>query len=242
MASLSAFIPFIMSCSAIALTVGAAPDLPFFSNPLSVFFLMLSITSLLMVVVPRLLKWGWEASYFGVSLLCVGSAAIFGGVPWLCLLFFGAQPLLVRVGLFVVYGCCLLMWCHRFVSYYRKMYSDDRTRSLIYEIDNGVPFYMQKGDKGLAERLKFQQAPSNALFLVCMTTGVALLLFIKPVTEIIGLPFVHIFLGVAAIPIDMLALGQALRAWLIFYYYPAKMKKITGHRVYVDMGTKPSGL
>ncbi len=240
MASFGALLPLIMCCGAIALADGAAPDLALMSNPLSVFFLLGAIVSLIMTIVPRLFKWDWDSRYFGFCLLYFGSAAVFGGVPWLCFLFFGAPSLSWRMLAFVLYFAGLCKWCYGFVVYYKRIYDDSKLRPLLYEVGEDSAFYLQRGDTALAQRLHFRQVPANLLFVLCVAGALILLPFMGMIKEILGLPSVHIFLGILSIPIDMLALGQVTRAVLIFYVYPSKIWRDTGNRVCVDMGTPVS--
>ena len=55
----------------------------------------------------------------------------------------------------------------------------------------------------------------------------------------LGVPFVHLLLAVGAIPLDMMAIGLAVRGWMIFYRFPAKLHRETTKVVYVNLVENP---
>ena len=58
------------------------------------------------------------------------------------------------------------------------------------------------------------------------------------ISAFIGIPFVHIFLLVAMLPVSCMSIGLSVRGYLIFYLYPAQIKRATGKEVYVDLVSK----
>ena len=89
----------------------------------------------------------------------------------------------------------------------------------------------------LEEKLKFNQTPTAMMFIGPMAMAFLLVLFIGPITRVVGVPFTHIFLAVGGVPIVLWALGATTRGFLIFYYFPWKLKRATGKNVYVDMAS-----
>jgi hypothetical protein len=81
------------------------------------------------------------------------------------------------------------------------------------------------------------QVPSIIIFIAPMVIAFLLTPFMSSVTHWVGMPFTYVFLAVSAIPINLLCLGVATKGFLIFYYYPWKIKRLTGKTVFVDMAT-----
>ena len=50
-----------------------------------------------------------------------------------------------------------------------------------------------------------------------------------------GLPFAHVFLVVAMLPVSWMGVGLAFRGFLICYFYLARLTSATGKVVYVDL-------
>lgn len=51
----------------------------------------------------------------------------------------------------------------------------------------------------------------------------------------VGLPFTHLFLAIAALPTDMMAIGLVTRGFIVYYVYPRMRFKESGKRVLVDL-------
>lgn len=142
---------------------------------------------------------------------------------------------------FFIYSAFISRWCYRFVTAYKKIYNEKCLRSCIYQEDDDAVYYMQKNETWLMERkLKIRSFPSGIYFFVFPLAAFFMTPFTTVIKDIIGLPFPHIFLGVFSLPITMMCLGYATRGWLGYYYYPNKIERETGKRVYVDM--TPQGL
>jgi hypothetical protein len=54
-----------------------------------------------------------------------------------------------------------------------------------------------------------------------------------------GIPFIHIFLAIFATPLNLMFLGLSTKGWLVFYFYPTKIKRETNKSVYVDISSQP---
>ena len=137
--------------------------------------------------------------------------------------------------MFATYFLSIVYWCRRFVVYYRRVFFDG-DRHLLYEENDDAIYYLQQGDKTLFEKKrKLDQLPSNLAFV--LFTGLAFLMapFASSLVRFVGIPFIHIFLTVAGLPITLMCLGLAVRGYLIFYYYPWHLKRMTGKDVYVLM-------
>jgi hypothetical protein len=114
-------------------------------------------------------------------------------------------------------------------------------RNILYSEEKDAVYYLQKGDVWLMEKkFKFYQIPSGYLFVVAMVLSFLCVPFARALSRSAGLPFVHILLTVMSLPIILMCTGLATRAYLIFYYYPWRIKRATAKDVYVDMSTKPN--
>lgn len=233
LASIGAFLPLLFGGMSLLLVDGASMDTPVLANPLSVLCIVVCALSAVLMVVPRVFDWGWDAKYFGVSMLYIGSTASLGGVSWLCFLFFGLPPLPVRVLLFLVYLAVLIAWCFRTVAFYRKV------RDRLYREEGDAVYYLWDHDRRLVKINRFSMSPNGWSYLIAIALTCLALAYIRPLTELTGLPFTHIVLGIVMLPADMLTLSSATKGFLLFYYYPGKIFRETGKKVYVDMGSKP---
>lgn len=238
--SVTAMLPLLISACSLALANGAAESVPFLQNPISMLCSLIVACSFFFLFIPQLLKWDWQARYFGVSALYMSSVAMFGGIPWLCILLYSSAPIFLRGLLFLIYISLLTGWSLRFVKLYKRIYANDKTRSRIYEEDIDCIYYIQKGDKLLLDKkLKFKQFPPAILFLLFGVAACFTMLFAKSLVGFFGLPFVHLFLAVGAIPLDMMAIGLVVRGWMIFYHLPAKLNRETAKLVYVNLVDNP---
>lgn len=110
---------------------------------------------------------------------------------------------------------------------------------MLYFEDDDVVYYSQKSDVWLVEKkFKFEQWPSIFLFATSIGIAFILILFLPALNKFVALPFPFIFLTIAGFPIVLMILGLSTRCFLVFYYYPCKIKIETGKEVYVDMVTK----
>lgn len=233
LAANGAFLPLLFGVMSLLLVDGASMDTPVMANPLSLLCIAVCALSALLMVVPRVFDWGWDAKYFGVSAMYIASTASLGGISWLCFLFFGLPPLPVRVLLFLVYIAVLIAWCFRTVSFYRK------AQGRLYREDGDAVYYMWESDRRLVKMKRFAISPNGWSYVISVGLAFAVLAVIRPATELTGLPFTHVFLGIATLPADMLTLGMATKGFLLFYYYPGRIFRKTGKKVYVDMTSKP---
>lgn len=238
--SVTAMLPLLISGCCVALANGAAESVPFQKNPISILCILISTLSFVFLFIPRILKWGWQTRYFGVSTLYMSSVAMFGGIPWLCILLYSSAPIFLRGLFFLAYIALLTWWSLRFFNVYRHIYADNKMRSRIYQEDVDCIYYFQKGDKLLLDKkLKFKQFPSTIVFMFFGTAACFAMIYGKTLVNFFGLPFVHIFLAIGAIPLDMMATGLAVRGWMIFYCLPTKLNREMGKQVYVNLVENP---
>lgn len=159
-------------------------------------------------------------------------------MPWLSIVFFSNLPGWIRLLLLGAYSASVVFWCRRFVVYYRQVFFDGNLRRFLYEENDDAIYYLQQGDKTLFEKtLKLDQVPPNLVFVLFMGLAFLMTPFASKLTRLVGIPFIHIFLTVAGLPITLMCLGLAVRGYLIFYYYPWQLKRTTGKEVYVLMAT-----
>jgi hypothetical protein len=123
---------------------------------------------------------------------------------------------------------------------YAEVFNDDMLRLAIYEEELDAVYYMRRGDELLLKKhYKFSQMPRDRYFLFFMVLGVSVIPAMGQVRSYIGIPFVHTFLLITMLPVSWMSIGFAVRGFLIFYLYPAKIKNATGKDVYVDLASKP---
>lgn len=228
--------PFILGIVSLPLTFSAAPSRTLLDNFLAIFCVALSVIASFLMFIPRLFQWDWRSRYFGTPLLCLGTMGLIGIVPWLSIVFFSSLPLWIRLLLFGIYSGVIVFWCQRFVVFYRHIFFDADLRGLLYEEHDDVIYYLQQGDKTLFEqKLKLDQFPPDGMFVLSIGLAFLMTPFASGLARSVGIPFVHIFLTVAGLPIAVMCLGLAVRGYLIFYYYPWQLKRTTGKEVYVLM-------
>jgi uncharacterized Tic20 family protein len=235
--SIVALLPFLLGILCIPLASAAAPSLPFSKNFLAVLCAVQSVLSLFLMIIPKLYHWDWRSKYFGVPLLYVGSTGLIGIVPWLGIVFFSNLPTSARFLLFATYTASVVWWCRRFVTHYRFVFANSDLRHAIYEEDIDAIYYLQQADKILLEeKRKLAQFPSSFLFVFFMALAFLTIPYAAKISNWVGTPFIHIFLIIATLPIVLMCLGLAVRGYLVFYYYPWRLKRQTGKDVYVIMG------
>jgi hypothetical protein len=238
--STGAFVPLVLGVLSLLLANDAAPDVPFANNPIALFSSIILATAAGLLVAPRILKWGWEAKYFGASLFHLGSLTLMCTVPCLCLVLYGKLPLTGRMSVMLVYAAVHVWWCRRFILFYRRVHNGIALRDFIYQEEDDAVYYMQRADKQLMEKQwKFNQLPQDRYFALSLLLSFSIMPVMGTLRALVGLPFIHIFFMVSTLPISLMGLGFATRAWLVFYWYPAQIRKRTGKRVYVDMCGKP---
>lgn len=243
MMPLLALLPFLMGAIGLAFASGAAEEVPTPQNPIAVLCLLVMAASLVLAAVSWLFKWNWDTRFFGAILWCMASVALAGGVPWLCLLLYSSAPPWLRVSMAMAYSTLLTCWSYRFFDIYQTIFSDPALREQIYVEQPGCFRYLQQGDLRLLEkRLKFRIWPATSFVLASWAVLFMSMCFASTLTSFFGLPFPHLFAACVALPTDMVALGMAVRGWMVFYVYPARLYRETGKRVYVDTVTKPAKL
>ena len=238
------FVPYVFVLPAVcgfggwALATGAAPNIAYEDNALAVFSIRLLIASLILAPLPWLLKWDWRSQYFGSALFLFGSIALMQLFPMASIVVFSHLPRGLSWGLSLLESGLVIWWCARFVRVYRRIFADPDLWKMIYVEESDAIYYLQNVDKWvLEEKLRFNQTPTAMMFIGPMAMAFLLVLFIGPVTRFVGVPFTHIFLAVGGVPIVLWALGATTRGFLIFYYFPWKLKRATGKNVYVDMAS-----
>jgi hypothetical protein len=193
-----------------------------------------------MLAVPRILRWGWQAEYFGVPLLYVGSVALLGFVPCLCIVMYAKLHIVTRLAVFLVWIALHVAWSHRFTALYKKIFNNAELRACIYQEESDEVYYLQRGDNYLTEKkYKFKQFPPGWQFIGCLLLSFLLAPFSSVASSVIGVPFAHLFLCIGGLPVSLMCVGLAVRGGLIFFFYPMKIKRETGKRVYVDMTGRP---
>jgi hypothetical protein len=239
-ASMAAILPLAFSTCCLALADGAAPSVPFLQNPISLILSVVIAVACAVLCVPRVSHWNWEAKYFGVTLFCVGSIALICLVPCFCLALYGRPSVVVRIIILCAYMAIHIAWCRRFFAFYEKINSDINLRKVLYEEEDDAVYYMQQGDRYLLEtQYKFKELPKDRYFAIFLLLAFLLVPAMNTLRAATGLPFTHIFLLIAMLPVSLMGVGFAARGWLVFYYYPRQIRKGTGKRVYVDMSGKP---
>jgi hypothetical protein len=237
--SLGALLPFLTGVFCIPLALGVAPEVAFSDNNLALFSIGLSITSCLLIFIPYLFRWDWRAKYFGMSLFYVGSVGFLGVVPWLGVVLYSSIPLAMRVALFAAYSAAIIWWCRRFIIYYKHLFSEERLWRRIYTEEEDAIYYLQAEDQRLIDRkLKLGQVPPSAVFIFFMASAFLATPFATDIRMTTGVAFIHVFLTLAMVPIVLMCFGLAVRGYLIYYYYPWKLKYETGKDTFVIMAIR----
>lgn len=236
-----AFLPFLLGLVCLPLAFAAAPTLPFERNILALVCAAQSLTSVILMIVPRFFHWDWQSKYFGVTLLCVGSTSVIGVIPWLGIVIFSDLSISFRFVLLLAYTVAVTWWCRRFVKHYRQIFNDPTMRNEVYKEDEDAIYYMQQGDKLLFEkRLKLEQFPPNTLSILFLLLAFLTVPFATALSDSVGASYINIFLSIAGVPIVLMSLGLGVRGYLIFYHYPWRLKRSTGKDVYVLMAKETS--
>lgn len=237
---ISAFTLLSLTLLSVPLADGAAPNIPLAQNQIMILiFLILAVSSLL-TLASVILKWGWKAKYYGIYFLSFVSVSYLGIVPCFAAILYGTAPYWVKILIALCYAVSIYFWCRKFCVIYANAFNDDALRCSIYEEEWDAVYYLRVGDEFLLRKhYKFSQMPSDRYFLLFVVLGLVMVPMMSRVHAFIGLPFVHTFLLIAMLPVVWMSIGFAVRGFLVFYMYPAKIKKATGKEVYVDLVSKP---
>lgn len=236
--SLMAWLPFLLSGLGMVLANGAAEPVPLFANPIWVGCFVTMLASSSMLLIPKVFKWGWRAQNFGIGIILLGSMMMLGGIPWLCFLIYGSLPVALRLIFFILYFSVLIFWAWRYLSKYKQLVERGNEFPKLYQEDDDVVYYLQRTDKRI---LAYQAAPRNfpplIFIIIVIVVSFAVVFNSEIISAKLGLPFVHIFLGIIAIPLDMMTAAIVARGCLVYFFYPRRIYGATGKRVYVDMAS-----
>jgi hypothetical protein len=229
-----------MGAGAWALATGAAPSLPLQDNYLEAFGLGLIASAILALPIPYIFCWNWEAKYFGAGLFPFATGSILGIYPILCIALHSSLPTTISVALILCEAILINRWCYRFVNIYRTIYRNKDLFHYIYSEESSAIYYLQQADKKVIDKVfKFSQFPSSKLCMFWFLGAFSMIPFATPISRFSGLPFIHIFLAIGATPLNLMFLGLSTKIWLVYYFYPMKIKKETNKPVYVDISTHP---
>ena len=239
-AGMSAVISMLSGVLGLVLVMGAIPETPIERSPLGIFCCLVILFSAILIFVPKLMSWDWQSKYFGVPIFHVSMISLLGIIPLLCVVFYGRISWVLSAIILISFVILHYWWMRRFVLVYKRIFCDEGLVRLLYcEIDGGI-YYMQKVDKYFIDNIfKFRQFPADRYLIVCVIVSFSMLFYVDAVTSITGLPFAYSFLAMASLPVSLAFMGLATRGWLIFYYYPNKIYRRCGKRVYVDMVNIP---
>lgn len=161
-----------------------------------------------------------------------------GSVPWLCFLLYSSIFWPYRLFFFISYITLIILSVRKLRIAYGEVKKTPNLLNYIYQSAEGETYYLQKNDNFILEKkYKLSLFPSTAYFIIFLILSLTTLPFAKDISEFIGLPYPHVFLGIFSIPIDMMALMFLTRGWFVFYYIPKHIKK-DNSIVYVDMASK----
>lgn len=226
----------VLALICLPLAHGAAPDVAFYNNRIVQLLLVILVASFMLSAVSIFFRWGWKIEYFGSSMICIASVSLFAVVPLLSLLVYGTSSVWFKSGVFLIYVASHIWWGQKFFVIYREIFNDESMREIIYEEEADAIYYNQRGDSYLLEKeYKFSQMPPDRYFIIFLVLSFMLLPIISTVKASTGLPFAHVFLLVAMLPVSWMSLGVAFRGFLICYFYPARLHHFTGKKIYVDL-------
>lgn len=121
---------------------------------------------------------------------------------------------------------------------YKDLKNNPELLTTVYRSEGGETFYLQKNDVSLIEKkYKLNIFPNVKHFGFFSLLAFSTIPFASNISEFIGLPYPHIFLGIFSIPLDMMAVAFITRGWFVFYHIPKHIKK-SNSTVYVDMVSK----
>lgn len=231
-----ALLLFLLACICIPLAYGPVPDVPLLQNPIVLLLIFMVAGSIVLFVIPSMSKWGWKTQYFGFTSLCIGSCSFLTIVPCLVLFLYGKGSYSLNLFVLMFYIITHVLWCRRFFVIYGHLYANEELRGIVYQEESDAVYYLQRGDKYLLENLyKFAQIPRGPYFVIFMLIAFFMIPVMDEIKHLLEIPFAHIFLIIGMLPLSWMCIGLAVRGYLIFYWYPAKVKKSTGKDVYVDL-------
>lgn len=217
---------------------GAAPEIPVGENPIIHLLLSVLIGSLALAISSIVYSWDWRARYFGFSMLCVSSVSLVALVPMLAVVLFGIFPRAVKVSIVLLYVLTHIWWCRKFIVLYEEIFENTSLRNILYEEDEDAVYYKRRGEKYILKmRDNFSLMPPGRYFVIFISLGVMLMPAMGALGKLTGVPFSHVFLTVAMLPVSWMSTGLAVRGLLVCYRYPARIKRATGKEVYVDLTT-----
>lgn len=121
---------------------------------------------------------------------------------------------------------------------YNQLKNSPEMLATIYQSEGNKTFYLQKNDVNLIEKkYKLSLFPNTIYFCIFPLLAFCTIPVAAKISELIDLPYPHIFLGIFSIPLDMMALAFVTRGWFVFDHLPSHIKK-TSSTVYVDMVSK----
>jgi len=233
-------VPLVLSLCSIALIDGAAVDANISNNPAGILFIIFAFVNIVMLFAPRLLNWDWKIKYFFVNSLQMGCVALLGAVPWLCFLLYANASWALKIPLTLAYLGLITSGCRQFLSMYSKVKNSPALVEYLYQQDGHLAYYMQKHDMFLIEKIfKLSFFPPAKYFIFFSILAFGSIPFASYITSSISLPFAHMFLGLIAIPIDIMALAFLTRGWMVLVHLPKQILP-KNSEVYVDMATKTS--
>jgi hypothetical protein len=228
-----------MALLSVPLANEAAPSVPLLENPIVLMVCVALGISSILAMGSVVFGWGWKAKYYGISFLCFASVSFLAIVPCLAVVVYGSAPYWVRLTIILIYGITHFLWCRKFAVLYKNVFDDEVLRTRIYEEESDAVYYIRGGDEFIIEKYyKFSQIPRDRYFILFIVIALLMIPVMGAVRAFMGAPFVHIFLLVAMLPVSWMSIGFAVRGFLIFYMYPARIKRATGKDVYVDLLSK----
>lgn len=237
--SISACIVLALTLLSAPLAYGGAPNIPFFKNLIVLLLSVFLAISSILALVSAIFRWGWKARYYGFSFLCAVGISFLGIVPFLVAVLYGRVPYWAKLTIILIYGVSHYLWCRKFTRLYKNIFNDENLRSTVYEEEGDAIYYMRRGDEFLLDKhYKFSQTPRDRYFVIFIVIALLMTPMMQAISAFIGIPFVHIFLLVAMLPVSWMGIGFAVRGFLIFYMYPSKIKRATGKDVFVDLASK----
>jgi hypothetical protein len=134
--SKAAALPFLLGVLCLPLAFSAAPTLPFTRNLLALLCAVQSITSLFLMIVPRLFCWDWRTKFFGASSFYIGRVSVVGIVPSSSVVCFGILPIWIKSLVFIAYVAPIVWWCKRFFDHYVEIFPNEVSRKMLYHEDS----------------------------------------------------------------------------------------------------------
>lgn len=237
--SVGVIIPFFVGGMSWMFSSEAAHNTPFSKDPLSIFCAAVMLLGCILSALSKICKWDWRVQYFGLGAFYVGSFSLLGIIPLLCVVLYSYLSMRVRLCLLLTYSSVAIWWCWRFVRCYRKIMTDEKWHGRIYVEDNDAVYYLQKNDTWVLNNVfKLRQIPPVALFISMFSFGFIVFPFAGIVSSSIGVHAMYIFMVASFFPFVLMSLGLMTRGYLIYYYYPRKIKEKNRKDIYIDMASK----